>query len=296
VGDDYIIHTKTLPRVFGIFFNQNRSTVLRDDAAREALSIALQREDIIDEVLQGYGVPIDSPIASLINDIESNEDNLSLSSTSIELATQVLEDGGWEQNELGFWEKEIDDVDVTFSITLRTSNTPLFESTLSQVAEDWRELGIEIVTEQFEQTGLVQSVIRPRDFEALLFGLDMSRSYDLYPFWHSSQKDDPGLNIAQYTNLEVDSLLEEARVTSNTSDRDLLLSEASEIIGKESPAVLLFQPEFIYVVAKEVTTTLPDRIGKPADRFDNTAEWHTRSDVLWSTFKDDIEEIQNRNQ
>ncbi len=288
ISDEYDLHTRTLPRVFGIFFNQNRSTVLRDDAAREALSVALQREEIIDEVLNGYGVPIDSPIASLQNELESEQDNLSLSSTTIEQATTILEDGNWEQNELGFWEKEIDDADVTLSVTLRTSNTPLFESTLNQVAEHWRELGVEVVTEQFEQTGLVQSVIRPRDFQALLFGLDMSRSYDLYPFWHSSQKDDPGLNIAQYTNLSVDALLEEARITASTEERDQLFNEASDIISEEQPAVLLFQPEFIYVVSDEVTTSLPDRIGKPTDRFDNTAAWHTRSDVLWPTFQDNI--------
>lgn len=288
INKKYKLHTKTLPRVFGIFFNQNRSTILRDDAVREALSVALQRETIIDEVLNGYGVPIDSPIASIKNEIESEDDNLSFSSSTIEQAAKILLDSGWKQNELGFWEKEIDKEDVTLSVTLRTSNTPLFESTLNQIAEPWRELGVEVVTEQFEQTGLVQSVIRPRDFEALLFGLDMSRSYDLYPFWHSSQKDDPGLNIAQYTNLSVDALLEEARTKTDTKKRDQLFNDASEIISREYPAVLLFQPEFIYVVSNEVTVTLPDRIGKSSDRFDNTSEWHTRSDVLWSTFQDDM--------
>lgn len=285
----YEFHTMTLPRIFGVFFNQNRSTVLLDDSVREALSVAIDRDALVDEILNGYGVPITTPIALKEATVESNSSHLSTSTnTTIEQAREILTNGDWEQNELGFWEKEIDDVETTLSLTLRTSNTPLFENTLTQVAEAWRAVGVEIVTEQFEQTGLIQSVIRPRDFQALLFGIDMSRSYDLYPFWHSSQKDDPGLNIAQYTNLSVDELLEEARVISDTERRDALLQEASDIIAKEVPAVLLFQPEFVYVVHNQVEIGLPERPGKPADRFSSLHEWHTTSDILWPAFRDDL--------
>ena len=287
--EKFELHTMALPRIFGVFFNQNRSSVLLDDSVREALSVAINRTELIDEVLNGYGVPISTPFASLQGEIESDEHNLSATpSTTIELAREILEAGDWEQSELGFWEKEIDDVDTTLSITLRTSNTPLFESTLEAVTTAWNEVGVEVVTEQFEQTGLVQSVIRPRDFQALLFGVDMSRSYDLYPFWHSSQKDDPGLNIAQYTNLAVDELLEDARVVTDIAERDTLLAEASEIITDELPAVILFQPEFVYVVDADVSATLPTRPGKPADRFSLLNDWHTTSDVLWPTFHDDM--------
>ena len=116
----------------------------------------------------------------------------------------------------------------------------------------------------------------------------MSRSYDLYPFWHSSQKDDPGLNIAQYTNLSVDDLLEDARMTLDTDSRDQLLRDASTIIAKEHPAVMLFQPEFVYVASKRITATMPSRVGKTADRFSLLKEWHTKSDILWQPFHNEI--------
>lgn len=288
-SDDYTLHTSALPRIFGIFFNQNKSSVLLDDSARAALSTAIDRTVLIDSVLEGYGVPIYEPIASLSNTLESSEGDLSQSpSTTIEQAQDILRSGGWTQNELGFWEKEIDDVDTTLSLTIRTSNTPLFSDTVEEVANMWKEVGVEVATEQFEQTGLVQSVIRPRDFQGLLFGIDMSRSYDLYPFWHSSQKDDPGLNIAQYTSLSVDKLLEEARMTLDTDVRDQLSRDASTIISAEYPAVMLFQPEFVYVASKRITTAMPERIGKTADRFSLLKQWHTRSDILWQPFHNEI--------
>ncbi len=287
---DFRIIESPLPRVFGIFFNQNRSSVLLDDAAREALSAAIDRDALIETALSGHGVPITAPILSDINELESENgiDDDTNGSSSIERARNILLEGGWTQNGLGLWSKEIDNTETTLSITIRTSNTPLFAAILDAVVADWKEVGVDVSAEQFEQTGLVQSVIRPRDFQALLFGLDMSRSYDLYPFWHSSQKDDPGLNIGQYTNLSVDELLETARATQDKNERLRIFEEASAIITAESPAVFLFQPNFTYVVSNRVTMPTIDNVGKPSDRFSNTLEWHTKSDTLWPVFQDDM--------
>ena len=288
IGDDFKLIEEALPRSFGIFLNQNQSTILRDSKVRKALTLALNRDAIIENSLFGHGVPISGPTAILQPEIESSDVTDETSTgTPKEQAIAILEEAGWEFNELGFWEKEIDDQPVTLSITLRTSNAPLFESLVNNIAEQWKEIGVEVTTEQFEQTGLVQSVIRPRDFQALLFGLDMSRSYDLYPFWHSSQQDDPGLNIAQYANVTVDELLETARTEQSEPTRHEALSEASGIITEECPAIFLFQPTLTYIVSKEVTVAEMNNLGRPADRFTNVTEWHTESDSLWHLFRDD---------
>lgn len=277
-----------LPRTFGIFFNQNRSPALRDSAAREALSTALDRDVLIETALFGHGVPISGPTTFTTTAIESERGiDDTATNTPAERAIEILEANSWTRNSLGLWEKKIDKDLTTLSVTLRTSNTPLFESLVSSVAKHWEAIGVEVTTEQFEQTGLVQSVIRPRDFQALLFGLDMSRSYDLYPFWHSSQQDDPGLNIAQYTNVEVDDLLKTAREEQNNTQRLALLDAASSIITEEHPAVFLFQPTFTYIISPEMTIVDMKNIGKPADRFSNISEWHTESDSLWTLFRDD---------
>jgi peptide/nickel transport system substrate-binding protein len=288
-SDTFTIHKLTLPRIFALFYNQNRSPALLDDSVREALSVAINRPSLIDTVLDGYGVPINTPVGILADTVESEEGNLSSNaSTTLEQAAVILAEGNWERNELGFWEKEIDDVDTTLSLTIRTSNSELFGSTLDAVASMWRELGVEVITEQFEQTDLVQSVIRPRDFQTLLFGIDMSRSYDLYPFWHSSQQDDPGLNVAGYANISVDDVLEDARIIDNQPERDTAFISASNDITTEHPAAFLFQPEFVYVVNTDVTAIMPARPGQPSDRFSLLQTWHTRSDVLWPIFHDEL--------
>jgi peptide/nickel transport system substrate-binding protein len=211
--------------------------------------------------------------------------NVATSSPSIEHAKQILHDAGWISNNLGLLEKQVDGSAETLSFTLRTSNAPLFDAITEAVVAEWKAIGVEVSTEQFEQTGLVQSVIRPRDFQALLFGLDMSRSGELYPFWHSSQKDDPGLNIAQYTNLSVDALLEKARTEQDVVIRTEALNEANTIIAGERPAVFLFQPMMTYVVTKDIIVTPIHDVGKPSDRFSNITDWYTDSDTLWNIFK-----------
>tara|TARA_B100002051_G_scaffold276831_1_gene329857 strand:- start:13644 stop:15389 length:1746 start_codon:yes stop_codon:yes gene_type:complete len=287
----YTLIEEALPRTFAVFFNQNRSAALRDTAAREALTAALDRDELIAKAFFGHGVPIETPTGKAGSQLESSDDTEESVSTSTptELAIEILEEGGWEQNDLGVWEKEIGDDTVALSITLRTSNAPLFESLSGLIAQQWETVGVQVTTEQFEQSGLIGSVIRPRDFQALLFGHDLSRSYDLYPIWHSSQQSDPGLNVAQYANISVDELLEEARVERDEDVRMSALTEASQIIAEEKPAIFIAQPTLTYIISDDITTSDINEISRPADRFSNIAEWHTESDSLWPMFRRDIE-------
>ncbi|MBP6924185.1 MAG: peptide ABC transporter substrate-binding protein [Candidatus Pacebacteria bacterium] len=282
---NYQLITSPLPRVFGIFFNQNKSAALRDPAVREALSLAINRDEMIADSLHGQGFPIFGPVTVNSDALQSGEGSHTTATT--EQAKQILTDAGWLPNNLGLLEKQIDGSAETLSITLRTSNVPLFDGITQSITDDWKALGVEVAVEQFEQAGLVQSVIRPRDFQALLFGLDMSRSGDLYPFWHSSQKSDPGLNIAQYTNLTVDTLLQEARTEQDTATRISKLQEASTIIGNERPATFLFQPMMTYVVNNDVIVSDIEHIGKPSDRFSTVTTWYTDSDTLWKFFQNE---------
>ncbi|MEZ4104396.1 MAG: peptide ABC transporter substrate-binding protein [Candidatus Paceibacterota bacterium] len=282
--DKFQVISRPLPRIFGIFFNQNRSTALRDKAAREALNLTIDRQLIIAETLDGYGVPTLRPVLFKENTLESNDTDLTNSSSTLEQATEVLKAGGWNKNDSGVWEKEIDKSVETLSVTIKTSNSELFNKTANLIAKNWRELGVEVQVEQYEQAGLVQSVIRSRDFQALLFGVDMNRTQDLYPFWHSSQKDDPGLNVSQYTNVSVDDLLEKIRTTTDAFERQEIMLEVNDTITKEVPAIFLFAPEVNYVVSKDINIDMIDNLGKPSDRFTNIAKWHAKTETLWPIF------------
>jgi len=283
--DGYQIIETPLPRVFGVFFNQNRSAVLRDRAVRDALEKVTDRAAIVENALFGFGIPTTMPLLAQTDVLQFPEAlGGSAASSTIDEAKLLLKRGGWVQNTGGVWEKRIDGVQTPLSISIKTSNNRLFSDVVNIVANRWRELGVEVSVEQYEQSGLVQSVIRPRDFEALLFGMDMNRTQDLFPFWHSSQKADPGLNIAQYTNLAVDKLLEEARVMSDESERITILEAAAVVIKNEQPAIFLFAPTMVYVVDSTIKTTELPTINRPSDRFMNITNWYAKTNSLWPLF------------
>ncbi len=289
-NNSYTIIEEPLPRVFAVFFNQNKSAVLRDTAVRLALNVAINRPELVSNALSGYGIPTMSPVppsdAAVESMRQSNENGSSSdASSSLATATTILTKAGWSKNSTGGWEKRIDGDMQTLKITLRTANTPLFKQTNEVIARTWRALGVDVQVEEFDQSDLLQSVIRPRDFEGLLFGLDMSRAVDLYPFWHSSQRTDPGLNIAEYANIEVDTLLQRARTASSTEARAQANDQIASILAREVPAAFLYVPSLVYVLDNSVITTPITSISKPYERFMNVNEWHMNTDKLWPFFR-----------
>ncbi len=280
-SDDFKIIETPLPRTFAVYFNQNKSPALRDRFVREALEASINRDALVTEVLGGHGIPISSPIPTGFLTLQST--STSATNTTAD-PVAILQSGGWQRNDEGVWQKNIDDDTVSLAITLTTSNTPLFEATAQYLAASWEALGVDVQIDQFEQADLVQGIIRPRDFEALLFGADVGRTVDLYPFWHSSQKDDPGLNIAQYTNISADRLLSDLRDTTDVNEKSNLAKEFVTTIESDTPALFLFVPNFTYVIDNDVVLAPFTKLGKPSERFANVADWHITSSDLWPIF------------
>lgn len=275
--------TAPLPRTFAVFFNQNRSIVLRDLAARRALDAAIDREVLIDRVLKGYAAPLTSPVPAGFGDMRVAEPIES--TTRLEDARAILRAGGWAINpDTGVFEKELDGIATPLSFNIATINTPIFTETADYLREEWQKLGATVEVKQFEQSDLTQAIIRPRDYQALLFGTVVGRSLDFYSFWHSSQQNDPGLNIALYANITTDAILEEARTSASSTERALAVQEFAAEIAKEVPALFLYNPEFTYVLPKHVTGTNFTGLGEPQERYASVHEWYIETDSVWKIF------------
>jgi len=283
--EDWAMVEKPLPRVFSVFFNQNKSPVLRDPYVREALETAIDRKELIKRALNGFGIETNNPLppafSSLFKGFSEEEKN---TEDRLAEARDILTNDGWQETEDGGWTKEIDQATTTLALTLRSANAPVFENTSAYLIEVWQALGVEVGVELFEQNDLVQSVIRPRDYQALLFGLDIGRPLDLYPFWHSSQREDPGLNIAFYTSISSDRLLEKARVTNDLNERDQYLESFVDEIETEQPAIFLFSPAFNYLATNNIHTVDMKGLAKPSERFSNIEDWYMNQSNVWPVF------------
>ena len=276
--------SEPLPRVFSIFFNQNRNPVLRDESARKALNLVIDREELISRAVNGFGKPTNTPIPADWVDLESEEEPEKTDTERITEATQVLRDGGWVQNQSGRWEKEIDGASMPLVLTVRSANGVLFEKMASYLSETWQSLGAEVTFEFYEQSDLVQTIIRPRDYQALLFGMDVGRSLDLYPFWHSGSREDPGLNVSLYANIAVDNLVTQMRTATSTEARDETIRSFVTEIENEQPAIFLFTPSFEYVTEKNIIVAPMKKIQKPSERFSNVTDWYINQSGVWPIF------------
>ncbi len=286
--DPYQVTEHPLPRTFGVFFNQNKSAALLDPAVREALELMIDREELVTRVTGGHSIPTKTPVPPGYLTVESTSTAATTSPTLGERmasAEAILKAAGWKRNSNDLWEKTIDDETTTLSLTISTSNTPLFDATATVLTEWWQALGIEVAVNQYEQTDLVQAIIRPRNYQVLLFGSDVGRALDLYPFWHSSQKDDPGLNITQYTNIEADAYLKTIRTAQTATERDQAIGALTSLLAKERPAIFLFTPTFTYLMSPDVARPDLERLGSPSDRFSNIHEWFTSKERLWPIFR-----------
>ena len=276
-------HTLTVPyaRVFGVFFNSKEKAVYARLEVTKALSLAIDRHDIITRVLGGYASAIMGPVPPGGSVIQAP---LPAATDHTAEAAEVLRAGGWAYDgEARIWRHAAtkQELDV---ITIRTSNVPELRSVASAVKANWEKLGIPVTVELYEPGDLSQNVIRPRNYEALLYGMVIGRDQDLYAFWDSNARADPGLNIALYANKNVDVLLEDARTNPDPQTRAEDLQKIEDIIAREYPAAFLYAPDFIYATPRGLHGVVLPQITTPADRFATVASWYRVTDAVWPFF------------
>jgi peptide/nickel transport system substrate-binding protein len=131
-----------------------------------------------------------------------------------------------------------------------------------------------------------QIVIRERSYEALLFGQNVEQEAELFAFWHSSQRNDPGLNIAMYANARVDELLEKIHKTDEKDDRQDIYEKIDTLIQDDIPAIFLYSPSFIYVSNSKGSPTgiSLSHLITPKDRLQNINTWFINTERVWKWF------------
>lgn len=285
---NYQVESMVLERVFGLFFNQNQNQLFIDKKIVRAIDLAIDKDKIVALVLGGYGRVIDGPIPPSIVKYQQPENEISASREDLLKKVQdELAKDGWSPGPDGFLEKTTTDKNkkttTKLEFTISTSNVPELAKTAELIQQDLASIGMKVEVKTFETGNLNQNVIRPRKYDALLFGEIINNESDLFAFWHSSQRKDPGLNVAMYTNVKVDKLLEEAPMTLDEQSRIKKYIEFSEEIKKDMPAVFLYSPDFIYVVSKNLKNFRAGNVS-PKDRYLNVHSWYTETQNVWKIF------------
>jgi len=270
--------TASYARVFGVFLNPNSNALFARPEVRKALSLAIDRNNIVNNVLGGYATAILGPVPPGSG---IQETPVPTYADPTEEAASILEAAGWTYDgNSRAWVNASAKLSMG-ELTIKTSNVPELKAVATAIKQDWQNLGIETDIELYEPGDLNQNVIRPRKYDALLFGEVIGRSEDLYAFWDSSQQSDPGLNIAEYANKTVDALLDDARQTADEGTRLNDLQQIENDISADYPASFVYAPDFVYVVPKNLYGVVLPQISIPADRFAGVTDWYIRTQSVW---------------
>lgn len=259
-----------LPRVFAVFLNTNKSIALAYDEVRQALTQATNRQAVLDEVLGGRGIQVSGPFLPFMFGYDQN---LRSASYSVEEANKLLDEKGWVMGDGGVRSRD----GVTLSFDLATPDWPELARTADILRDQWKNIGVQVEVKVLSQADLQQNVIRPREYQALLFGEGNMLDPDPYSFWHSSQKNDPGLNLAFFEEKRIDEILVEARETIDPVKRAELYQEFQAIIEREHPAVFLYSPEYLYVVSSDVQGIQAKNIATPNQRLSDLVTWYLKT-------------------
>jgi peptide/nickel transport system substrate-binding protein len=244
------IYQINLPIYYAVFFNQTKNKPLADKAVRLALSHATNKDEIIEKVLAGQGQIVNSP---LLPDWPGYTSETKIYDFALEHAQNILEAAGWKDiDEDGIREKKINDQDTKLEFTLIATNWPEAQQTAEILKEQWEKIGARINLEIVDTANIQQEYLRPRNYQALLFGEVLNAEPDPFVFWHSTQKKDPGLNLAFYDNKDVDKLLQEARQTMDDEKRNEKYAQFQKLLIEDVPAIFLYSPTYLYPINKKV--------------------------------------------
>ena len=268
------IHKFDLPRYYAVFFNQTKSIPIASDEVRQALSLATDRQEIIEKVLNGNGQPALSPFLPGMAGPSDDSQKITFDLTK---ANEILDTGKWVRGEDGVRTKD----NVRLEINLVTTDWEELTQTAEILKNQWEKIGVRVNVTPFSISDIQQNYIRPREYEALLFGQVLGADPDPYSFWHSNQKKDPGLNLSLFGADETDKLIEEGRVEFDAEKRAATYRKFQEELAKETPAVFIYSPEYIYPVAKKVQGIDIQTLISPSKRFSDVDHWYIKTKRIW---------------
>ncbi|MBU4298793.1 peptidoglycan-binding protein [Patescibacteria group bacterium] len=169
---------------------------------------------------------------------------------------------------------------IPLKFSLVTVEQPMLKETAFLLKKQWESLGAEVNIKTLDIKILEREIIKPRDYEALLFGEVLGRIPDPFPFWHSSQREF-GFNLSDYKNKKADELLEAGRTELSPESRAQKYEDFQDVLLEDAPAVFLYNPDYIYLSSKKVNGIREGLITDPSKRFAGIEDWYIKTKRVW---------------
>jgi peptide/nickel transport system substrate-binding protein len=263
-------YSSRMPRLSMVLFNLGNNDVpyFQDKNVRIALMAGLNRQRMVDNLLQGQGIVADGPLLPLT---WAYYDGVQRVGFDPDTAIKELKAAGYVLPPDGTVRTKDT---VSLSFTMVYPDDAAHAQLAQSIQQNWADIGVEVKLLAVSYQSLFTDYLTPRTYQAALVDLDLSRSYDPdpYPFWHQAEITS-GQNYSQWDNRTASEYLEQARVVADMNIRARLYRNFQVVFARELPALPLYYPIYTYGVDQRVQGVQAVPLFEPADRFNGIASW-----------------------
>jgi peptide/nickel transport system substrate-binding protein len=244
--------------------------LFKDKMVRQALSYAINRDEIIAGVRRGLARKISGPFipgTGAYNDKAEGYDY------NLEKASELLANAGWKKNKEGILEKE--GKKFEFTVITNQGNKER-EQIASIIQQQFAGLGIKVNVRVLAWNIMLAEFIDKRKFDAVVMGWNIGRDPDCYDIWHSSKTAENEFNFVSYSNKQVDKLLIKGRSTFDQEQRNNAYRAIHALIAEDAPYIFLYTPYALPAVHKRVHGIAPAAAGIGY----NFREWYVPAELV----------------
>lgn len=256
-----------------VFINRTKNPAALDDVRlRLALAKAVDKQKLINTVYSGGASEAYGPILPGHLGYHEQIPGADMNIYDPEKAKALLEEAGWTVDPaIGFRK---DNQGRIITLSLATNNYSPNVRVAEYLKKIWESIGIQIMLNIETIADLDEKFIKPRQYELLLFSQNVGADPDPYPYWHSSQLRDPGVNLTNFSNKTVDKLLVDARQNIAPEERAAKYRQFQELFVGDVPAIFLDRTEFIYFLPTAMQGVELANIITSPDRFADIYKWY----------------------
>lgn len=230
---------------------------------RQALTMAIDRQRIVNNILNGMGVEVTGPEFIGSKDYDKSIEPWPFDPQA---ARRLLEEEGWfDSDGDGVLDKMIDGKKVyfRFSITYFVKN-PTSEAVASYIATALKDIGIDVSLNGVDIADLTNS-LEDKTFDALFLSWKQGTPPDdPRQIWHSSGAKEKGSsNMIGFANKEVDAIIDQLDYEYDEKKRVELFHRFHAILHDEQPYTFLYTPKISYLYREYL-----QNVFIPADRQD----------------------------
>jgi peptide/nickel transport system substrate-binding protein len=216
---------------------------------RQAFAYALDRKKLVQAVLFGYGTVHDSVLP--LTSWGYNPNVSPKYGYDPRKAEQLLDAAGWRRGSSGVREK--DGAPLQFELLYPTGSAT-FDSIVQALQQQWKQVGIAMNLKGVNTTQVVQALTTTRDFDMAFTGIGLTAdpASTFTTLFSQGAVKPGGLNVAHYTNPDVDSGTAEATSTLDQKKAKPVVDRLQNILAQDLPIIPLASPKVLGVLNKRV--------------------------------------------